>query len=299
MAQIDKFDFSFEQIVKQANDAIIITDSQIDLPGPRIIYVNDAFTKLTGYSPEDVIGKTPRILQGPDTSETTKKAIREALTRKKAIRVDIKNYSSQGEEYWHDLSIIPLHNAEGKVTHFAAIQREITEQKRRVEELNNLSNVDSLTTALNRRAFDSLLSKYYNMKSLESCHLMMIDIDDFKVINDSFGHLAGDEFLKKFVRTLREVLRGNTDMIARIGGEEFGVFLIDIDDYTIEKIAQRILHAVKEINIDWDGRTVNTTVSIGISQILDTDENQDKVCARADMELYKAKSTGKNKYKIS
>lgn len=298
MTDKDKFDFSFEEIVKQANDAIIITDAEIDLPGPKIIYVNDAFTKLTGYTPEDVLGKTPRILQGTGTSESTREAIREALNKKQAIRVDIKNYSKRGNEYWHDLSIIPLHNAEGKVTHFAAIQREITEQKRRVEELNTLSNIDSLTSALNRRAFDSLLSKYFNVKSTTSCHLMVLDIDNFKVINDSFGHLAGDEYLKKFVKTVREALRDDSDMIARIGGEEFGVFLIGLDSYTIQKIAKRILDTVKEINLDWDGRTVNTTVSIGISQILDTDENKNEVCARADIALYESKSEGKNRHKF-
>ncbi len=299
MTRKDKFDFSFEEIVKQANDAIIITDSDIDLPGPKIIYVNDAFTKLTGYSPEDVLGMTPRILQGSGTSDSTKKAIRDALKRKQAIRVDIKNYSKQGNEYWHDLSIIPLHNAEGEVTHFAAIQREITEQKRRVDELNALSNVDSLTSALNRRAFDALLSEHFNIKSTTSCHLMVMDIDNFKVINDSFGHLAGDEYLRKFVTTVREALRDNTDMIARIGGEEFGVFLRGLDDNTIDKIAKRILNAVKELNLDWEGQTINTSVSIGISQVLDTDEHKNDVCARADIALYKSKSEGKNRYKLS
>jgi len=295
----DTFDFSFEEIVKQANDAIIITDAEIDVPGPKIIYVNDAFTRLTGYSPEDVLGKTPRILQGPGTSESTRNTIREALRKKQAIRVDIKNYSKQGNEYWHDLSIIPLHNAEGKVTHFAAIQREITEHKRRVEELYTLSNIDSLTSALNRRAFDSLLSKYFSIKSTTSCHLMVLDIDNFKVINDSFGHLAGDEYLKKFVTTIREALRDDSDMIARIGGEEFGIFLTGLDDYTVERIAKRILEAVKDISLAWNRQTIQTTVSIGISQILSTDENINDVSSRADSALYESKTEGKDRYKVS
>ena len=123
-------DFSIEDVVRFANDIVIVTEAYpLDEPGPKIVYVNQAFTRLTGYTREEVLGKTPRILQGPDSDPKVKAEIREALTRKKSIRTTILNYSKSGKQYWLDINIIPLKNKNGEVTHFAAIERDLTEIK--------------------------------------------------------------------------------------------------------------------------------------------------------------------------
>ena len=116
------YEFSFEQIVARANDVILVTQARpIDGAGPEIVYVNEAFTRLTGYAPEEVLGKTPRILQGPQTDPDARQCIREALARGQPVRIEILNYSKTGEEYWLDLNIVPLRNDAGEITHFAAI----------------------------------------------------------------------------------------------------------------------------------------------------------------------------------
>ncbi len=131
-----KKDFSLEDVVKFANDIVIITKAHpLDEPGPKIVYVNQAFTDLTEFTPEEVIGKTPRILQGPDSDPKTRAQMRTALERKEPFRSAIVNYSKSGRKYWLDINIIPLKDSNGEVTHFAAIERDLTEIKNAEEEI--------------------------------------------------------------------------------------------------------------------------------------------------------------------
>ena len=122
-------------IVENANDAILVTeDAPIDEPGPRIVYVNETFTRMTGYTLEDVRGKTPRILQGPDTDPEARKKIREALEWWRPVRVELQNYRKDGTQFWVELNIVPVLNDDGWYTHWVSVQRETTEQRREEEE---------------------------------------------------------------------------------------------------------------------------------------------------------------------
>lgn len=119
-----------QSVVVNANDAVVITEAEpFDEPGPQILYVNEAFTKMTGYQSEDVLGKTPRILQGPRTSEATRANIRAALASWQPFRGELLNYAKDGSEFWVDLSITPLINEKGWVTHWIAIQRDVSDRK--------------------------------------------------------------------------------------------------------------------------------------------------------------------------
>ena len=129
-------DFSLEDVVKLTNDIVIVTEAYpLDAPGPKIVYVNKAFTDVTGFAPKEVIGKTPRILQGPDSDPETRAEIRAALKKKEPVRTVIVNYSKSGRKYWLDINIIPLKDSNGEVTHFAAIERDLTEIKKAEEEI--------------------------------------------------------------------------------------------------------------------------------------------------------------------
>ena len=138
------------QIIENTNDVVIVTRADpLDEPGPVIEYVNSAFTRLTGYLPEEVIGRSPRILQGPETDPATRRRIGEALRRGEPIREEILNYAKDGREYWLDLQILPLPGTDGRVTHFAAIERDLTdrhmaEQAQRESELLFRSVISSM-----------------------------------------------------------------------------------------------------------------------------------------------------------
>jgi diguanylate cyclase (GGDEF)-like protein/PAS domain S-box-containing protein len=120
--------------VMQSREAILITDAQLDLPGPRIVFANPAFTRLTGYAPEEVIGKTPRILQGPGTDRQVLDRLREQLERGEVFDGEAVNYRKDGSAYDQEWQIAPIRGADGTVTHFVALQRDITERKRVADE---------------------------------------------------------------------------------------------------------------------------------------------------------------------
>ncbi|MGB0684038.1 MAG: PAS domain-containing sensor histidine kinase [Magnetovibrionaceae bacterium] len=123
-------------VLLHANDIVLITKAgTLDDPGPEIVFVNKAFCTVTGYRPNEVIGKTPRILQGPKTDPETTRIVRGALEAGKPVRVEVLNYTKTGKEYWLDMNILPLANANGEIEYFAAIQRDITEERQAREAL--------------------------------------------------------------------------------------------------------------------------------------------------------------------
>ncbi|MFE1747354.1 EAL domain-containing protein [Coleofasciculus sp. H7-2] len=143
-----------ESVVVNANDAIVITEAEpLEEPlGPRIVYVNNAFTQMTGYQPEEVIGKTPRLLQGPKTERSQLDKIRQALSRWEPVRVELINYRKDGSDFWVELNILPLADSTGWFTHLLAVQRDITERKAAEYELKSYARASAAVAQLGQRA---------------------------------------------------------------------------------------------------------------------------------------------------
>jgi diguanylate cyclase (GGDEF)-like protein/PAS domain S-box-containing protein len=288
--------FDFSAIVQNAKDVVIVTEaSPIDAPGPKIVYVNDAFTETTGYSAEEVIGKTPRIFQKEGTDKEELSKIREALEKKEPVRVTLRNFSKTGKEYWVDISILPLRNTEGKVTHFASIQRDITEYKKLEQDLQILCRTDPLTTAANRRAFNEILSQEFSRfkRSQKEYALIMIDLDHFKSINDQHGHSVGDQVLIEVTERCKDNIRVH-DILARLGGEEFCILLPYTDSDQAKKVAERLREKIEIKPIIVDGLRVKVTISVGISLVSTGDEDGHQAMERADQKLFQAKESGRN-----
>ena len=289
-------DFDFSAIVQNAKDVVIVTKSDpIDEPGPEIVYVNDAFTEVTGYSAEEVMGKTPRILQKDGTDREELARIRVALEKREPVRATLKNFSKSGKEYWVDLSMLPLKNHEGLVTHFASIQRDITEYKKLEQDLQILCRTDPLTTAANRRAFNETLSQEFSRfkRSQKQYALIMIDLDHFKTINDQHGHSVGDQVLIEVTERCRDNLRVH-DIMARLGGEEFCILLPYTDSTQAEKVAERLRAMIEKKPIIVDGLRLKVTISVGISLVSIHDEDGHQAMDRADQNLLTAKNSGRN-----
>ena len=290
-------DFDFSAIVQHAKDIVIVTKAYpLNNPGPEIVYVNEAFTEKTGYTPEEVIGKTPRILQKEGTNRNDLDKVRQALEKKESVRVTLRNFSKKGNEYWVDLSILPLPDKNGKVTHFAAIQRDISDYKKLEQDLQTLCRTDPLTTAANRRAFNEIISQEFSRfkRSQKEYALVMIDLDHFKSINDQHGHGTGDHVLIEVTERCKDNLRVH-DIIARLGGEEFCILLPYTNQEQAQKVAERLRQKIEIMPIISEGKRIKVTISVGISLVAVGDVDGHDAIERADKKLLEAKSMGKNR----
>ncbi len=298
--------FSFQKIVEHTDDIVIITESKnIEAPnGPSIIYVNPAFEQSTGYTSEEVLGKTPRILQGPETDKQALKRIKQALKQEKPVEETILNYQKDGTPYWLELKIFPLLDKNKKVTHFAAIQRDVTEKKTMFEQLKTanekleqLAFVDPLTEISNRRMFEESAVGLIQsaQRRGEVIGVGMIDIDNFKSINDNYGHGVGDEVIRCFAQCLTQSFRRG-DICCRYGGEEFAFIASASTEASLHQLHERLLSNIRGLIVKTEKVSLsNITASIGIS-VLKAEPNTDTDTAlkQADRALYKAKHSGKD-----
>ena len=199
-----------ESVITNATDSILITEAEpFDLPGPRIIYVNDAFTKMTGYTKEEVIGETPRILQGPKTSRKTLDKLRLALENWESCEVELINYRKNGEEFWVNFTIVPIANEKGWFTHWIAIERDITSKKKEEQEkeqlirelTQNISDIRQFAyiTSHNLRAPLSNLIGLLNLTE-------DIDVQDETLKEILFGFKTSTNHLNETVEDLIKIL---------------------------------------------------------------------------------------------
>lgn len=290
----------FRQVLEAANDVVLITKANsIDAPGPEIVYVNAAFEKLTGFSKEEVIGKSPRILQGPNTSTEARERIRLALMNHQAVRTTICNYSKQGDEYWLDISIIPLLDDNGVVTHFAAIERDVTEQKMTNDRLETLSKIDGLTGLLNHRAFHAegqleMQRRRRISKKTSGFSIIELDIDHFKKVNDTYGHDIGDSVLKQLGKLISDAVR-QIDRAGRVGGEEFCIILPSTTLSEAQEIAERLRQTIAEHYFLSGSTRLKITASLGFAAQNDEQEDYTTTLKNADKSLYRAKREGRNR----
>lgn len=288
-------DHLFRQAVDNALDIVMITEVDMEDPGNnKIVYVNDAFCDLFLYSRDEIIGRSPRILQGEDTSDESRNKIRHALKTGQSVHTEIVNYDKAGNKHWIDLKMVPLFDVDFCVTHFLFIERDSSERKQKERQLYHDATIDSLTGIFNRHHTYQIAKHAIEKASRYQTELsfMLLDIDHFKKVNDTYGHPVGDKVLKQLAQLLSSDIRA-VDTVGRVGGEEFCVLLPEIDEVSATEIAERIRHNVEEF--DWSslGLKHPLTISIGLTHF-DRD-NLDSLIKKADVALYNAKNQGRNR----
>jgi diguanylate cyclase (GGDEF)-like protein len=207
---------------------------------------------------------------------------------------------SSKKNQWFEGRVYPIKDRANEVHSVIWLSLNITETKNLEERLQELSEMDTLTGAYNRRHFMQIFDQAFSIAKRYKTKLSVlhIDIDKFKEINEKYGHDAGDAVLKEFVIFCKDNLR-QSDLFARYGGVEFIVLLQNTPSLGAAIIAERFRARIEEMSVTYEKQTIHFTISIGISQALDNDTSSTAVISRADIALYQAKKKGRNQIEIS
>ena len=325
-----------ESVVVHANDAVLITEAEpIDLPGPRIVYCNAAFTKTTGYTEAEMLGRTPRVLQSPKVDRVALDRLRRSLERWEPVEVELLNVHKDGTEFWVELSIVPVADETGWFTHWVSVQRdvshrkqaeetatrariaevenraleaEIAERKRTEERLLHAAFHDDLTRLRNRAYLMERLAVIlgqadWNEASQQAdrparpCAVLFLDLDRFKLVNDSLGHRTGDLLLMEVARRLQTCLRPQ-DTLARVGGDEFAVLVEGTNELIAAVMtAERILEALGR-PFKLGQHELFSLCSVGIAQASEHHTKPEELLRDADIAMYNAKKRASGGYAI-
>jgi diguanylate cyclase (GGDEF)-like protein/PAS domain S-box-containing protein len=269
-------------------EAIMVTDEET-----RIIWANTAFERLTGYSSQEVYGKKPgEIIRSGKQDGRFYQQMWFRLNLGKHWTGELINRRKNGELYYEQMTITPVKNRSGSISHYVAIKKDISRRKQDQLRLEELASRDSLTGLNNRRTFMERLTNHLEMKDNNKGVLMMLDLDHFKHINDTYGHQCGDQVLIGFAELISSQLR-KQDLLGRLGGEEFGLLAPDVSFEEGMQLAEKLCLALQKHTILFNQLELQVTASIGVTRISSRDVQAENLLARADKGLYLAKQSGR------
>jgi diguanylate cyclase (GGDEF)-like protein/PAS domain S-box-containing protein len=281
-----------ESILANMYEAVMITDAQ-----GVIVRINPAFTRITGYAGEDVIGRTPRILRSSQHDAEFHSAFWRQLKREGHWSGRYWNRRKSGEEYCSSQTVTSVRDTRDQVVRYITVSRDITDQKIRENELWQRANFDPLTGLANRTRFadrvaQALVHANRNKNAFALCYL---DLDHFKPVNDTLGHAAGDELLRQAAQRMTAVLR-EEDLLARIGGDEFALLLMQVQAMgDAAHVAGKIVDTLSAPFELMEG-VARIGISIGIAQYPGDGDSVEALTAAADRALYLAKAGGRNRW---
>jgi diguanylate cyclase (GGDEF)-like protein/PAS domain S-box-containing protein len=284
--------------VEQCPVSIVITDVNGSME-----YVNPKFSAVTGYTLDEVRGKTPQDTFGSSKTQLEARAEHwQSILTGKEWHGEMTNRKKNGESYWAAVSISPITDSNGNITHFVSVNEDITSRKEAEEKIKHLNAglellamTDYLTSLYNRRYFmqrgvEEVKRARRNRQPLA---LLMMDVDQFKKVNDTYGHEAGDMVLQQIAAALKSSLR-ETDVLGRIGGEEFAILLPNTSLEEAGLLAERVRQSIANKPFEIPGALLAVTISIGVTVITDSILVIDDMLRKADAAMYQAKHRGRN-----
>ena len=280
--------------VRHSPNAIMITDCE-----GVIQYVNPHFSVITGYEASEVIGKKPNIISSGLMSDHVFKNLWETLLSGHEWRGEMHNRKKNGELYWAREHICPLFDDDNNVSHFIATQEDVTDAKKLSEETSYQASHDLLTGLINRREFEFRLDRVINsVKDAQSEHaLCFMDLDQFKIVNDTCGHVAGDELLRQIGDLLLANVR-QRDTLARLGGDEFALLMEHCGIEQAYDTCQKIINILADFRFHWEEHTFTIGISIGLAQINRHTQDSQEVLGYVDGACYAAKDAGRNRIEV-
>ena len=286
-----------QRAVEATSNGILITDHRQD--NHPIVYCNPAFERMTGYTRDQVLGRNPRFLQGGDNEQDELGKVRAAMGAGGDYRGVLKNYRKDGTLFWNQLRMSPVFDDGGQLTHYVGIQTDITESYNLTQQLSYQATHDSLTGLVNRAEFERYLQRALRRAHTDGSEhaLCYLDLDQFKIINDSSGHIAGDELLRQLAEVLKAKVR-KSDLLARLGGDEFAVLVGHCTLQDAERVAEGLRNVISEYRFQWDGKSFAVGVSAGLVPITQLTVGMTEVLKAADAACYAAKDAGRNRIHI-
>lgn len=300
-----------KKAVMDSRDGITIAKAgETDNP---LIFVNPAFERMTGYAAEEITHIDCRYLQNEDRGQPSIPILRKALAAGEYCLATLRNYRKDGSMFWNELSISPIFDSTGTVTHFVGIQKDVTarvlleEQLRssnqsheeKAGQLQALAMVDALTGIYNRRFFDTQLDIQWKIARRDAVPLalVIVDIDHFKAFNDTYGHPAGDIALRAVAHSLNLSFTRSSDFVARYGGEEFAILSTGMTVEQARLFAMALCERIRSLRIPHVAAPCGfITISAGYSLHTPAQaEPPGLLVAMADKALYLAKKQGRDR----
>lgn len=268
-----------------------------------IEYVNPTFVQVTGYSSEEAVGQTPRILASGEIPNESYEALWSTITSGKTWRSTIKNRTKTGGYYWCNSVISPIKDPTGRITNFLAVQEDITEKMVSEERAAYLTRYDALTGLINRTCFMKMLDEWITTASAmkQTGALLLIDVDQFKFINESYGHATGDEFLRRMATLLVSEVSlaypkdksDNQPFIAHLSGDEFAIFIPSVVEQEAITLAERLRAAIEAFR--FAEHLSIFTASVGVVLYPGHGLSTIELFTRVDAAMYRAKELGRNR----
>nr|WP_152480123.1 MULTISPECIES: EAL domain-containing protein [Halomonadaceae] len=282
-----------ERGIQATPNGVVMADAtQPDMP---LVYANEAFYRLTGYTPLEVLGRNCRFLQGPDTDPEALAVIRRAIIERQSTETTLRNYHKDGTPFWNHLSLSPVFDADGACTHYIGIQQDITRQREQEAQIAHQATHDLLTGLPNRTAFDEHLQAAFERVQEDQGLLvvMHLDLDGFKAVNDGLGYHIGNQLLVAVSERLRQVVDGDASL-ARMTGDEFALLLPGLDSRQAGvEMAEDVLSALAQPFLIED-RALHISASIGIACNCESVAYAYELMQRADLAVGDAKQQGRN-----
>jgi len=285
-------------VIEQSPESIVITDT-----AGCILYVNEAFQRITGYARDEVLGRNPRILNGGLTPRATYEQMWATLLAGEVWRGEFHNVRKDGSAYLELATIAPIKDAGGTVTHYVAVKEDITQRKQSEALLHRLAYFDALTGLPNRALLHDRIAQAIRsgVRRESFGMLMLVDIDRFRQLNDTLGHAAGDRLLCEVAARLRASVR-EEDTVARHGDDDFAVLVERIGETEAdalshaEHVARKLQRALQQPYVlgGTEGDRHFATLSFGISLFHDGVSSLESLLKQAEVALYRAKQDGRD-----
>jgi diguanylate cyclase (GGDEF)-like protein/PAS domain S-box-containing protein len=290
-----------ETSVSRLHDIVVIAEAGLQADAePRIVFVNDAFEQHTGYSRAEVMGQSPRMLLQLDPVLARRQTLARGLQLTRRARTELQVNRKSGATFWVELEVVSVQATAEAVTHWVAVGRDITQRKKAEDTILHLAFFDALTDLPNRQLLLDRLSQALAQSARSGQHgaLMFIDLDNFKILNDTLGHHMGDQLLQQVAQRLTQSVR-KSDTVARLGGDEFVVMVDDLSTdaataaYKSRALAEKVLNTLRE-PFQIAGHQHFATPSIGVTAFDGQQADMAELLKQADLAMYQAKSLGRN-----